>query len=111
MQPERVDEAFDQAERLRETGHYASARALYRLVLSEWPDYAPAHVGLSVCLLYLESIEVALVELRRAVELDPGNTTYRVDLAHSLSTLGRHGEARMQMRRARRDRMEGDRLE
>ncbi|MBP7560585.1 MAG: tetratricopeptide repeat protein [Armatimonadetes bacterium] len=108
MYPDHVDEAFDQAERLRESGNYASARALYLLVLEEWPDYAPAHVGLSVCTLHLGRIEDALSDLRRAVDLDPGNPAYRTDLAHALNTLGRYGEARREMRRARRDRIEGD---
>jgi tetratricopeptide (TPR) repeat protein len=101
--PDYVDEAFDQAERLRAAGHFESARRLYRMVLAEWPDFAPAQVGLSVCTLNLGDLEDALDELRRAVDLDPGNPAYRADLAQALSILGRHDEAREQLRRAQRD--------
>lgn len=85
---ERIDEAYDQAERLREHGLFVSAHALYTAVLVAWPDFAPAHAGLAWCKIRLGDLKGAVDCLRQAQALDPGNSDYGRSLAKAEALLG-----------------------
>jgi Flp pilus assembly protein TadD len=69
------------------------AASVFRDVIQEHPDFAPAHAGLGLALLAQNQLDEASQALERAVELDPRTPSARGALAVSYELLGRTEEA------------------
>ena len=71
----------------------------YRLAVQSKPDHVMgARPGLGLALCTKGSLQEGLKHLARAVELDPGNTALRHNLAITLARLGQHDQAIAQWR-------------
>lgn len=68
--------AFDAGARLIDEGKPAAALAIFRTAVLERPGFAPAHYGLGLALMRLDSAQQALGPLREAVHLDSTNPRY-----------------------------------
>ncbi|MCS7223103.1 MAG: tetratricopeptide repeat protein [Armatimonadetes bacterium] len=106
MEPERgggpisLDELLREADYLRYEGNYEAAEEIYKKILSIAPDNAAAHCGLGLVYCFHEGrFEESLEELRKAVDLDPQNVTYRLHLAKTLTMLAYYEEAKAEFER------------
>src|SRR4051794_15376050 len=79
--------AHDQAGRL------AQAEALCRQILAEYPDHDGALGLLGVVALKGNRLDVAIDNLRRATEVNPGAPVYYVNLGSALMGKGKRAEA------------------
>lgn len=75
--------AWDAAPALKELQHLVQAH----------PDFAPGHVALAQRLAGDGKVLLALPHMEHAVELEPENVTYKLDLAVTYDKLGHSGEA------------------
>ena len=71
-----------------ETGQLARARAMLARVLERWPLHAPAHHTLGQIELLEHQNTKALLDFRRAVELDPDSAASLASLAMTQQRLG-----------------------
>jgi tetratricopeptide (TPR) repeat protein len=75
-------------------------------VIAARPDFAPAHAFL--CIAYIQSPETkskAIGEAQRAMELEPGNMAYFIDLGKAVLALGRIDDANKVAERAQKTAM------
>ena len=89
-------ERLRQADRLRETGQFDAAEALYREVLQHSPANRGALLGLGFCARKRGERTDALDFFRRAASLDPEDRFPRLAVADELRELGRLDEAETQ---------------
>jgi Flp pilus assembly protein TadD len=66
------------------------------------PDYAAAHRALGEILLYQGQVDEAIVELRRAIGLEPRDPGAHAALAKALTAKGLNAEADEEARKAQR---------
>jgi len=64
------------------------------------PDFARGHHALGETLIYLDRLDDAIAELRKAIELEPQNPAHHRSLAQALTDKGLTAEADQEMRRA-----------
>src|SRR5215212_5479787 len=86
--------AHDQAGRL------AQAEALCRQILAEYPDHEGALGLLGVVALKGNRLDIAIENLRRATEVNPGAPVYHINLGSALIAKGKRAEAIACYRRA-----------
>lgn len=92
---ESLEELLARADRVRYDGQYDEAEKLYLRLLDLDPDNAAAHHGLGLVYCYHEGrFDESVAELRKAVELDPTNVTYRLNLAKTLTMLAMYEDAK-----------------
>jgi tetratricopeptide (TPR) repeat protein len=73
-----------------------------RAAIAASPNFAPPYGVLGVYLAVQgEKLPEALALARKAVELEPGNSTYRLDIAQVLARMNRYAEARTAANQAR----------
>ena len=80
--------------------HHNRALAHYQAAVEQRPDNARLWHALGWSLWKLRRPEAALAAHRRAIAIDPAPTAYRIDLANTLTTLGRPAENEEQLRAA-----------
>ena len=74
---------------LRTSGRFEEARTVYQQVLTQFPDYAPAHRNLGIlCDLYLNDLECAFGQYERYREANPGDEQVNLWLADLRQRLG-----------------------
>ena len=73
-----------------------------RAAIAASPNFAPPYGVLGVYLAVQgEKLPEALVLARKAIELEPGNSTYRLDIAQVFARMNRYAEARTAANQAR----------
>ena len=72
---------------------YATAAKEFEEVTKTNPDYAGGYYMLGLCQRSLGNLSPALASLRRAVELDPANASYKVGLGQALLQADRYQDA------------------
>lgn len=92
---------------LRKGGYTAEStpkiREKLEKVIALHPDFAPAHAFL--CIVYIQAPETkikAVAEARRAMELEPGNLAYYIDLGKAALALGKLDDAKAISERAQK---------
>jgi len=93
-------EALDEASSLLSSGQHARAIEAYSRILTDHSELAPALIGRGRARIASGSLEEGLVDLARAVELDPETPATAEELADVLSMSGRHEEAQDYYQRA-----------
>lgn len=83
-----------------QTGQLDAAEATFRQLLAKQPDHAGAHLNLAQVLQRLNRGEDALVHLREAVRLGPGDPEAAMALGMALARMNRLEEARNPLERA-----------
>jgi predicted Zn-dependent protease len=78
--PQHLDSRRALADLAMERGDEAAAETQLREILKASPDDAPTHHSLGLLLQSTDRPEEAQKHLARAIELDPGNTLYRLSL-------------------------------
>ena len=88
-----MSEKLQQAHSYRMSGEYPQAESLYREVLQETPDCAEACSGLGHTLMNEGDFDACVGFLRRAVEAEPDNSQYLMDLAKFHTMLAEYAQA------------------
>lgn len=83
-----ADGLFERAVRAQQTGDPARAESLYRQLLDEEPDHAPALYQLGLLKRECGDFAAAAISIRRAIELDASIPRYYVNLGLVLADLG-----------------------
>ncbi len=91
---EQTRRLFDEANKARVGGDYATAQPLLEDAIRGCPDSADCWWALAHVLLNTGEFEVAITHFRKAIELDPVSQRFVLDLAKSLEMLGEFDEAR-----------------
>ncbi len=86
-------EPFDRAIDLHRLGRAVEAESLYRSVLLNSPEFAPAMCNLASLLLDRSNYAEALALLDRAYSIDPGNPIVLNNRGNALGEIGRRDEA------------------
>lgn len=76
-----------------QNGKLDTAAAEFRQVVEQSPDYAGGHFMLGQVLLKQRDNQEALQHLRKAYELDSGNTSYQLALGQAYVANGRYSDA------------------
>ncbi len=100
LEPDNIDIAANLAQTYQIAGRIDEAVASYREAIRVDPKDAAAHNNLAV-LLVLSDLEEAEREARAAVNMDPENATYLVNLGYVLFRLKRFVDAEMILNRAK----------
>jgi len=86
---------LEQAHQLRINGQYDQADALFKAVLAAAPDCASAWWGRAHCTFnHIGDFDLAQQQFEKAIELEPENLTYQLDLAKYFTMLGMFEEAK-----------------
>jgi tetratricopeptide (TPR) repeat protein len=84
---------YSEALKLQQAGQFAEAETIYRALLEELPnDHAVLNV-LGVLLAQRGGVDEGAALLRRAIEIDPSASQYRMNLALAYANAGRRTEA------------------
>jgi tetratricopeptide (TPR) repeat protein len=93
LDPQFVPAYVNAADALRAQGRDQESADMLQLGLQRVPQSATLHHALGLALIRLREPELAMVSLRRAVELDPDAARYTYVLAVALHSTGQAGEA------------------
>src|SRR5262245_54987663 len=99
MPPPDADRDFRIALAHDQAGQLAQAEALCRQILAEYPDHDGALGLLGVVALKGNRLDVAIENLRRATEVNPGVAVYHINLGSALIGKGKRAEAIASFRR------------
>jgi tetratricopeptide (TPR) repeat protein len=100
MTTEEFAEALDRGVRAHRAGRLEEAQSCYRAALRLAPQDAEAMSLLGLALLHGGGSEEALPLLLRAVELEPAQSGFRINLVEGLLRTNRHEEALLEAERA-----------
>jgi tetratricopeptide (TPR) repeat protein len=100
IDPNRKEAHYNLGHALVHAGRHAEAIEVFRGIISREPRYAPAHTQFALVLLTSGNLDEALVEARRAVELDPDDILGREVLSTALRDVGRFREADSEFERS-----------
>ena len=96
--PSKAMVRLDLAKVLDEAGRLVEAEREFETILAQQADYAPALTGLGAVRARQGDLNAAADLLRRAVDIDPSNSTTRFDLARVLEQQGYRGDAAAEYR-------------
>jgi Flp pilus assembly protein TadD len=99
-QPDELDAKKSQALEAIQRGDNGLAIALLADLIARRGDYADLHYLLGLAYGNAAMLEDAMLEFRRALELNPGLTKARINLGITLMETGRHAEAAEELRHA-----------
>ena len=85
---------LEQAHRYRLSGQYAEADALYRQILAEEDGCAEACWGLGHALMNLGDFDNCPLFFQRAIDTEPDNSLFLLDLGKFLCMLGEDDQAK-----------------
>ncbi len=88
-----AEQLFEQAQNAQQTGDLPAAERLYRALLGEMPDYAPAQRGLAILLFQRGEVAEAERHFARAAELMPGEPYMHQNHAMVLNELQHFNDA------------------
>lgn len=106
--PQRVDVSgmdqdaqrlYDEGNRARLSGDYETARACLEQATAGCPTAACCWWALGHVLLNTGDFELSIAQFERAIQLEPDNAHYILDLAKSLEMLGEFDQARPYLER------------
>jgi tetratricopeptide (TPR) repeat protein len=92
IDPTSANAAYELAEIYRRRGELSQAQDLFEAALKYDRDFQEAHVGLARVLLALKRPDAALLHLKRAIELDPGDAISYFHAAQAYTALGNSRE-------------------
>ena len=92
IDPTSANAAYELAEIYRRRGELSQAQDLFEAALKYDRDFQEAHVGLARVLLALKRPDAALLHLKRAIELDPGDSISYFHAAQAYTALGNSRE-------------------
>jgi hypothetical protein len=95
-----IEELFNLALQKQKDGNSADAQSLYRQILSQNPDYAPAHANLGIILHAAGNLPGSTAAFRRVAELLPNDAAAQHNLALALYHDHHLDEAESACRRA-----------
>src|SRR5579862_1876188 len=98
--PDPIGNQLNQARQHEQAGRLGEAEQIYRRILAENPNFAPALLHLGHLAWRVKRYEDAIGLIHRAVQLDPTNAAAWSDLASVLKDANRPGDAEMAARRA-----------
>jgi tetratricopeptide (TPR) repeat protein len=91
---EEIQRLFDEGNRARLSGDYAAAQPLLEDAIRACPDAARCWWALGHVLMNLGEFETAASRFEKAIELEPKNQTFMLDLAKLFEMLGEFDAAR-----------------
>ena len=100
VSPDSVRVLFNYGAACEARGNDDEAVGAYEKAIGLWPAFGDAHYNLAGIEARRKRWENAVEHYLAALRLEPGNVQYLVNLARSLTALGRGGEARDYLRRA-----------
>jgi tetratricopeptide (TPR) repeat protein len=87
-----TDKLLSQATVYQQQGHLAQAEKLYRQILADDPQYAPALHFLGLVLHQRGQIEIGYRYMHQALEISPANPVFLANLIHALMAQGKFRE-------------------
>lgn len=95
-----LQDLFRQAEEARQAGNYRGAEEIWRQVIEQDPDNAPAYLGLGNRLRDQNKLEEAIAAYEKAIELDPNYAFAYVGLGNVLRSANQLEAAKTQYEQA-----------
>jgi tetratricopeptide (TPR) repeat protein len=96
---EETQRLYEQGNRARLDGDYASAQPLLEQAVRRCPDAAECWWALGHVLLNTGEFDRAIARFTKACELEPANVRFLLDLAKTLEMLGEYDQARPYLER------------
>ncbi|WP_019937859.1 tetratricopeptide repeat protein [Bordetella sp. FB-8] len=93
MDQSRLEQAFQHACRLQESGHYRQAEQAYRRFLGEYPDHAGGHNNLGLVLMALGELDEAVTRFRQVVALQPDHAQAHNNMGVAYKRMARPQQA------------------
>jgi lipoprotein NlpI len=95
-----VAESLNQAVQRFQSGQTAEAEMMYRRILGQQPDFAPAHYHLGNALKYQNRFDEAIASYHRALQINPDYPQALNNLGNTFREIGKFTEALACFRRA-----------
>jgi len=92
LDPGNANAAYELAEIHRNAGEFDLARKFFEQALSDYPEFAEAHLGLAAVFMSMQKPGVALPHLQQAVSLNPENEVAWYRLSQVQGLLGHDAE-------------------
>jgi tetratricopeptide (TPR) repeat protein len=102
ISPSHANAAYELGEIRRKDGKFEEAQKLFEQALQGHSDFEEAHLGLASALLSLQKADLALEQLRQAMEIDSANEIAWYRLAQVQKALGNVAEQQKAMAEYRR---------